>query len=228
MIRSAEASAVLRRSFFCSWTRRRRLGINVTSPQRRGQSGDEGGLDDLIGTDRESRQRVGAEDITDWNVGGIAPAGRCAAGCCGCHGVPVSTNLRLEPRGEVHRLRSRGHADVAEITGAIASRYVEAAAERDGQMREVSADALALVQRLQRGAGRACVLIAERSVLVHNQSSCLLLSPLPKSQMARTRPTPVGPWPKRLHATSASRFRFAVAAAKQKTSTSGGRSGTAD
>ena len=76
------------------------------------------------------------------------------------------SDVGLEPSGEVHRAVRRRHADVAEVAGAVARRDVHAAAERDGQMREVAADALALVEGLPRRLGRARVLRSRSDVAV--------------------------------------------------------------
>ena len=53
------------------------------------------------------------------------------------------------------------HADVAEITGAVARRDVHAAAQRDREVGEVAADAAPLGMRIPGGLGRAGMLVAE-------------------------------------------------------------------
>src|SRR6202022_1256696 len=82
----------------------------------------------------------------------------------GIERMPAAAEIGLEPAGEIAHRPGLRRADVAEIAGAIARRYVHAAAERDGQMRIVPAHALALVEGLPgrlRGAG---VLVAECDV----------------------------------------------------------------
>jgi hypothetical protein len=59
--------------------------------------------------------------------------------CRGVEGIPAAAKIGLEPGAEVHRQVFRGHANVAEIAGAIARRNVHAAAQRDGEMGEVPA-----------------------------------------------------------------------------------------
>jgi len=64
---------------------------------------------------------------------------------------------------------------VAEIACAVSRGNVHAAAERDGKMRVVAADALALAEYLPRRHGRARMLVTERDVVAR------------KSQIAWTR-----------------------------------------
>src|SRR6185436_11695546 len=78
--------------------------------------------------------------------------------------VPPPAQIRLEPAGEIHRAIGRGHADVAEIAGAIARRNVHAAAEGDGEMRVVATHALAFMEGVPGRLGRARMLVAERDV----------------------------------------------------------------
>ena len=64
----------------------------------------------------------------------------------GVEGMPAPVEKDFEPGGKVHRRRIRGHADVAEIAGAVARRHVHGAAERRGEMGEIAADADAFAQ----------------------------------------------------------------------------------
>src|SRR5258705_9988394 len=77
---------------------------------------------------------------------------------------PRPAKIRLEPAGEIHRVIRGWHADVAEIAGAIARRNVHAATERDGEVRVVATHALAFIERLPGGFGRARMLVAESDV----------------------------------------------------------------
>ncbi len=65
-------------------------------------------------------------------------------------GVPAVAEIGLEPAREIHRSVWRLGADVAQVAGAIARRYVHAAAERDRQVRVVAAYAEAFVVGLPR------------------------------------------------------------------------------
>ena len=58
----------------------------------------------------------------------------------GVEGVPPAAQVALHPGAEIHR-RAGGNADIAQIAGAIAGGDVQAAAEGDGQMGIVAADA---------------------------------------------------------------------------------------
>ena len=80
-----------------------------------------------------------------------------------CHLPPEK---RLEPGVEIHRRRVRRHADVAEISVAVARRNVHAAAERDRKMREIAAYADAFGVGFIGGARRTGALIAERDVAI--------------------------------------------------------------
>ena len=73
----------------------------------------------------------------------------------------------MKPAGEIHRRGIPGHADIAEIAGAITRRDVHAAAERHREMRKVAADAGALLVDVMRRLHVVGVLIAEGDVVVH-------------------------------------------------------------
>ena len=79
-------------------------------------------------------------------------------------GVPPSAKIGLEPAGEIHRAIGRRHADVAKVAGAIARRNIHAAAEGDGEVRKVAADALAFVEDFPGRHRRARMLVAEGDV----------------------------------------------------------------
>src|SRR5260370_8444456 len=49
-------------------------------------------------------------------------------------GIPASSEIRLEPSGEVHRTVGRRCAHVAEIAGAVARRNVHASAKANSKM----------------------------------------------------------------------------------------------
>ena len=58
-------------------------------------------------------------------------------------GVPAAVEVGLEPGREVHRLGGWRRLDVRDVAEHVAGRDVQGAAEGDGQMRVVAADALA-------------------------------------------------------------------------------------
>src|SRR5271157_3720585 len=80
--------------------------------------------------------------------------------------MPFAAEKRLEPGAEIHRRWVRRHADVAEISVAVARRDVHAAAERDRKMREIAAYAAAFGIGFIRGARRTGALVAEGDVAV--------------------------------------------------------------
>src|SRR6202044_3938762 len=98
----------------------------------------------LVGDHLESRECARAERSYDCDVGGVAPS---------CHqdpsdarvvvarieGVPTIPKIDFEPGAEVHWRVVGGHADIAEIAGAVARWHVHAAAQRDREVGEVPA-----------------------------------------------------------------------------------------
>ena len=80
--------------------------------------------------------------------------------------VPLTIQENFDPGAEIHGVDD-GHADVAEMAVDVARGNVEAATEGQREMSEVAADANALVERLERGPGRARLLIVELYVLMH-------------------------------------------------------------
>src|SRR5204862_7277353 len=82
-------------------------------------------------------------------------------------GAPVPAEIGFEPAGEIARGPGLWRADVAEIARAIARGNVHAAAERDGEMGVIAADALAFRVSLPRRLAGARMLVSERDVTVH-------------------------------------------------------------
>src|SRR5579864_4861412 len=126
-------------------------------------------LTHLVGPNLEAQQGVGTEGIADRHICRISPPrdqhpADTRHVVTGIEGVPVTVDIRLEPCGEIHRTVGRRHADVAEVTGAVASRNVHAAAEGDGKMRVIAADSRPLVEGFQGGPRRARVLVAKGDV----------------------------------------------------------------
>ncbi len=114
---------------------------------------------ELVGPNPETQQRVGSKCLGDWNVGGIAALRDQDATDPGnvvtwIECVPATTDISLEPAGEIAGGIWRRHADVTEIAGAVARRNVHAAAERHSQMCIVPANAFAFVEQYPSGGGR--------------------------------------------------------------------------
>src|ERR1700734_305272 len=91
--------------------------------------------------------------------------------------MPLPAKKHLEPGGEIHRSVLCGHADVAEVPGAVARRDVHAPTEGDGKMRVIAADAGPVVKRFQRCACHARVLVAEREMSMNVVADCLNAGP---------------------------------------------------
>src|SRR6185369_14164608 len=80
--------------------------------------------------------------------------------------VPGAAEVDFEPRGKIHNAVGRRGSHVAQVTGTTAGWNIHAAAEGDGQMRVVAADAAALLEGLPCGSGGAGVFIAKDNVVV--------------------------------------------------------------
>src|SRR5208283_5739439 len=76
-------------------------------------------------------------------------------------GVPLAADIGFEPGREIHRRVRERHPDIAEITGAISRRYIHAATEGDGKVREIPADPGAVAESFPRRSTGARMLIAE-------------------------------------------------------------------
>src|SRR6202166_4995060 len=103
---------------------------------------------DLVGPNPEADQRVRSECLGNRNVRGVTALGDQDAAdprnvVARIESVPAAAEIGLEPGGKISRRPGQGHADLAEIAGAISRRNVHAAAERDGKVRIVAADTLA-------------------------------------------------------------------------------------
>ena len=104
----------------------------------------------LLGHHLKAREIGDAEGGRHGDVGGVAAASHDNAADAGMvvarvYRVPAPSEKDLEPGAEIHWINIDWNADVAEIAGAVAGRDVHAAAERDGEMGEVPADADAFV-----------------------------------------------------------------------------------
>ena len=80
--------------------------------------------------------------------------------------VPSAFQEHFDPGAENPSGR-RPAPDVTEMAVHVARRDVQASAERESEMGEVSADADALVERLKRRPGRSRLEIVELNMLIH-------------------------------------------------------------
>src|SRR6202035_4600717 len=109
----------------------------------------------FVGPDFKADERVRSERLGNGNVVGVAALGDQHRTdprhvVAGVEGVPMATEIGLEPAGEITRGVGRRHADIAEIACAVSRGNIHAAAERDRKMRVVAADALALAEYFPR------------------------------------------------------------------------------
>src|ERR1700694_1740044 len=74
---------------------------------------------------------------------------------------PSVLQVDLEPGAEIHGRGLRWHTYVSQVSGCVACRYVERAAEPDRQMLEITADSGPLRKHIQGSLRRACVLVTE-------------------------------------------------------------------
>ena len=113
----------------------------------------------LEGPDLEIRQFMRSERVDQRNIGSI-PAARhdnppdTPLIVTGVECVPFATEKHLEPGIEIHRRGIGRHADIAQIAVHIARGNIHAAAECNGEMREIPANADALLVCLRCSASR--------------------------------------------------------------------------
>src|ERR1700741_5431748 len=109
------------------------------------------GLYKFVSPNLEADERVGSESLGNGNVGGIAAlrdqhATDSRNVVARIESVPAAADIGLEPASKISGGIRRRHADIPEVAGAIARGNVHAAAERDGKMRVVAANALAFIE----------------------------------------------------------------------------------
>ena len=131
----------------------------------------------FVREDLEIRKLARSKRSDNGNIGGVAPTGHQNAPDTrrivpSIEGVPAP-KIHLKPGTKIHWIGFRRHTNVSEVTSAVARRHIHAAAERNRDVREVSADAPTFGMRLPRRLGRARVLVSEREVVVDVISNCL-------------------------------------------------------
>src|ERR1035441_3322517 len=86
--------------------------------------------------------------------------------------VPAAADPGLEPRGEIAHAERRWRSDIAQVAGAVSRWNIHAAAEGDGEMREVAADAGPFVESFRGTAGGAGVLVVEGDMVMNVIADC--------------------------------------------------------
>ena len=114
----------------------------------------------------ETFQRVGAKRTANGDIGGVAATGYQHTAdaryiIAGVEGIPTAVKVSFEPTGEIHSTVGRRHADIAQVTCAIACRNVHAATECDRKVRVITTNTGFLLESLPRSFSAACVFIAK-------------------------------------------------------------------
>ena len=87
-----------------------------------------------------------------------------------CQRPPIqASNHAAKSPGGIRRRRS----DIAQVAGAVSRRNIHAAAEGDGQMRVVAANAGPFAESLRGAAGGAGVLVVEGNMVMNVIADCL-------------------------------------------------------
>lgn len=112
-------------------------------------------LRNLLRNDEELGELLLPEDSREGHIARVATPGNndapdAAAIVPGVERIPPPSEIHFHPRAKVHRIRSRGNADVTEIACDVTSRHIQATAECDGKMRKVPANTNPLAKSFQR------------------------------------------------------------------------------
>ena len=129
-------------------------------------------LGDFVADNLEFGQGGATEGSGDGAVGGVAADGHEDAAdawnvMAGIASPPAGFEINFKPGAEVHGRRSDDDADVAEVAGGVTRGNIQGAAEGDGQMLEVAADADAFSVDAERGANGIGELVAEDDLAVN-------------------------------------------------------------
>ena len=89
----------------------------------------------------------------------------------------MTAKVCLEPGGEIHRAVWGRYADVAQVASAVACRNVHAAAECDGEVRVITADAGPLIESLPGRLRGARMLVTKSDMLMDKVADRLDASP---------------------------------------------------
>ncbi len=137
---------------------------------------------EFVVPDFEAVECAGTERGDHGNVGGVAATSDEDAAdawrvVARIERVPLAAEIGFKPSGEVARRVGRRQPCVAEVAGAISRRDVEGAAEGDGQVGVVAADAYAFVVGFRGVAGGAGVLVPKFDAVVNEVADGLDAGP---------------------------------------------------
>ena len=138
-------------------------------------------IKNFVGPDAKRIQQMRSERSYERNIGRVTPARDDDPAdpwniVARIEGVPLAFQEDFDPGTEIHRIDDR-RADVAEMAIDVARGNVEATTEGQREMSEVAADTDTLVERIERGHGRARLLIVELDVLMHEIADGLHTAP---------------------------------------------------
>ena len=130
----------------------------------------------------KSGQIIGPKSECQRYVCGIATVGDKdptdpQAVVAGVEGVPAVAEIHFHPGREITGCVRQRQTDVAHIAVAVARWNVQAAAERDRQMRVVATDTPLLFKDVEGCPGRSCMLVSERNPIVNEIADRLHPSP---------------------------------------------------
>src|SRR5271166_1649505 len=129
------------------------------------------GVSHFLGHYRKARQVRRAKGGCDGYVRGVTASrnqhsSNARGVIAGIENPPLIVEIRLKPGAEIHRKHQR-NADVAEVSGGVACRNVQGAAEGDGQMLIIAAHANTVGENVERRARRTRMVVAEPHFGVH-------------------------------------------------------------
>jgi len=132
----------------------------------------------LIRNDLKTCELVGTIRRSEGDVSCVAPsrdqdAADARRVVAGVERILTVAEIGLEPCAKVHWRRVERDANVTEIAGVVAGRYVHASAEGHCEMGEVAAHASPLRKRVKRRVGRVRMRVTELDAIVHEITDCL-------------------------------------------------------
>ena len=128
-------------------------------------------LGDFVADYFETEEAGAAEGGGEGAIGGVAAYGHEDAAdagdvVAGVESPPAVAEIDFEPGAEIHGTGGDDDADVAEISGGVARRDIEGAAEGDCEVLEIAADADTFGVDAESGAGGIGEFIAEGDLFV--------------------------------------------------------------
>src|SRR5438552_4820947 len=126
----------------------------------------------FFGDDVKFEQLGAAEVCRQCNVSGVATDGHentadASLVVTRIKSVPFPAEENFKPCAEIHRVRRGWNPNVAQITGDITRRDIEASTKGNGEMHEIAANTLAIAVNFQRAFLWIGEVIAKGDVIMH-------------------------------------------------------------